>query len=111
MRDLPESQLPSLLARLLLFPIIFSEAASVEQRRSSVRHCTREGCPSFELEKLGAMRPQSLAPLHHAPCSSLLLLCRGLGGSVTPMQQQPTQGLGCGEERAHEWAIAATAEV
>lgn len=69
MRDLPESQLPSLLARLPLFSIIFSRPVSIEQKRASVWRCTREGCPCFESEKLSARRPQSLALLNHASLS------------------------------------------
>lgn len=68
MRDLPESQLPSLLARLPLFSIIFSGPVSIEQKRASVWRCTREGCPCFESE-LSARRPQSLALLNHASLS------------------------------------------
>lgn len=79
MRDLPESQFPSLLAQLPLFPIIFSGPVLTGQRYTSEWHCTGEGYPSFESEKLGATGCQSLAPFHWAPLSSPAQRPGGLG--------------------------------
>lgn len=107
-RDLSESQFPSLLAWLPLFSIIFSGPVSTGQRYTSEWHCTGEGYPSFESEKLGATRCQSLAPFHWAPLS--FSSTEAWGARWPPGSSSWRRNQGAGEEWAHEWSVTATAE-
>lgn len=107
-RDLSESQFPSMLARLPLFSIIFSGPVSTGQRYTSERHCTREGYPSFESEKLGATRCQSLAPFHWAPLS--FSSPEAWGARWPPCSSSWRRGQGAGGEWAHKWSVTAITE-